>query len=157
MLPQFLYGSYRRYKADTATFIDWLVETAKNCGYQATLKESSTATGKPASNQNSCTSTELPKCKISLREISRIAQTIAKSAVDVLPVVLATVKRAISSRKRCASWFSTSRKEADFPNKRHSHFIKALEELCETLEWKSPKHSAASSRKPTLDNDDGEN
>ena len=138
MLPKFLYGSYKRYKADTTTFVDWLIETAKKCGNPATLEKN------PDGRQKSKKSTEAPKYKLNLEELSRLAQTVAQSSVKVPPVVLAAVKRAISLRKRCASWFSASHKRADRANETHSHFIEVLERLCEVLEWKSPKPAAAS-------------
>lgn len=69
----------------------------------------------------------------------------AKSQTTVPPFVLATVKRAISLRKRCTAWFSSSRGTAGVSDQKHSHFIKVLEDLCERLEWRSPKHSTMSS------------
>jgi len=34
MLPVFVQSGYKRYKKDTSIFIKWLVETAKECGYE---------------------------------------------------------------------------------------------------------------------------
>lgn len=34
MLPEFLAGSYKRYKQDTALFTTWLANTAASCGYK---------------------------------------------------------------------------------------------------------------------------
>ena len=149
ILPKFLYGSYKRYKADTTTFVDWVVETARKCGHQATLDESSTVAGKKTAKQKSKTSAQPSKYKITLKELSRLAHAIAESNTNVPTVILATLKRAIALRKRCGDWFLAKGKRNDAANETHSHFIDALQELCDILEWKSPKRSAATSSEAT--------
>lgn len=42
MLPKFLVGSYKRYKADTDLFTAWLVETAAKAGHQLELGRQTT-------------------------------------------------------------------------------------------------------------------
>ncbi|KAL4815511.1 hypothetical protein BDW67DRAFT_164124, partial [Aspergillus spinulosporus] len=46
MLPEFLQGSYARYKADTNTFATWLLEAANQCGYQPSSLFASVPTAK---------------------------------------------------------------------------------------------------------------
>ncbi|KAI9713960.1 MAG: hypothetical protein M1820_000690 [Bogoriella megaspora] len=140
MLPKFLYGSYKRYKADTSAFVDWLIETAKKCGYDAKVHEASQVDGKPKKKQKSKQSAETPKHKITLKELSVLSSVIAKSTFDVPAVILTTVRRAISLRKRCAKWFFAST-ESSSANQTHSHFITVLEELCELLERKLGKRT----------------
>ena len=44
MLPAFLASTYEKYKQDTSTFLEWLSENAKKCGFEITAPE----TPKPA-------------------------------------------------------------------------------------------------------------
>ncbi|KAG8526668.1 uncharacterized protein KY384_008097 [Bacidia gigantensis] len=62
MLPEFLAGSYKRYKQDTALFTTWLAKAAASCGYKPNATEKSTtqhtgSTAKIASDQDLGTST----------------------------------------------------------------------------------------------------
>ncbi|KAL5340459.1 hypothetical protein BJX70DRAFT_361012 [Aspergillus crustosus] len=56
-------------------------------------------------------------------------------------------KRAIKLRKSVTSWFLGQGDSAG--NKRHAHFITALEQICETLEWKVNQASKTDAKKPT--------
>lgn len=129
MLPKFLYSSYKRYKADTGTFVSWLVDTAKKCGYEANSQaDPAEVKGNTNAKPKSTPSSDRQQ-KISLRELSVVAETIANSAFEVPAVVIATAKRAIALRKRCAKWFTSSQKTTslDGSNEKHSHFINVLE------------------------------
>ena len=144
MLPRFLYGSYKRYKSDTEHFTQWLVETARKCGYEAESQSSSTNPQKK--NKSSQTPS---KNKVALRDFGALAQTIAESALDVPPAVLSIAKRAISSRKRCAAWF-LGQTESMLENRTHAHFISVMEEVCELLERKARKSLDDSMLQPQI-------
>ncbi|KAI0021009.1 hypothetical protein F4780DRAFT_739756 [Xylariomycetidae sp. FL0641] len=131
MLPKFLYGSYKRYKTDTSTFVDWIINAAKKCGCEATLQPQRATEA----------SSKASRYKVTLQELRRLAQAIADTNTKVPSIVLATVTRAIALRKRCANWFSTGRTGAVAANEKHSHFIDVLEELVELLGWHSVQHS----------------
>ncbi|PYH71004.1 uncharacterized protein BO88DRAFT_423807 [Aspergillus vadensis CBS 113365] len=60
---------------------------------------------------------------------------IASSSLTVLKPVLTIANRAIHLRETVTSWFLGRGDIAN--NKRHAHFITALEQICDTLEWKT--------------------
>ena len=66
MLPDFLAGSYERYKQDTALFTTWLAKAAITCGYkpQATKRQPSEQPG-PIKSPASKGSSDIPKAPIS--------------------------------------------------------------------------------------------
>ena len=144
MLPKFLYGTYKRYKSDTAIFISWLVETAKACGNEASIDRGEKIKPSVQSGKKSTSSTQ--QHKIKLKELRNLGYAIAQSAISVSPLVLATAKRAIALRKRCAKWFSSSRKGSDNSDEGHSYFISVLEEVIELLEPKSNKGTSSTSQ-----------
>ena len=144
MLPKFLYGTYKRYKADTTTFVDWLIDTAKKCGYQAVVRGPSAVGDAESGKSRSDVPSRLPNHKISLKELGVLARLIANSTISVSPLVLATARRAIALRKRCAKFFSKGSKPTETSNEAHSHFITVLEEICELLESKSKTDHATS-------------
>ncbi|PYI02612.1 hypothetical protein BO78DRAFT_463849 [Aspergillus sclerotiicarbonarius CBS 121057] len=125
MLPEFLQSSYARYKADANTFATWLLETANQCGYQPTL------------------SATVPTAK---KDLQKLAEVVANSALTVPKSVLAIAKRAIKLRKSVTSWFLGQGDSAN--NMRHAHFITALEQICETLEWKISQPSKSDAKQP---------
>ncbi|KAL1966517.1 hypothetical protein VTN77DRAFT_4439 [Rasamsonia byssochlamydoides] len=103
MLPNFLFGSYKRYKADTDLFTAWLVETATKAAF----------TGSPW--QSLLASLGLLQRRLShFHHITDVA------------------RRAISTRKRCAAWFQ-NQTDARQANSAHSHFINVLEEALALL------------------------
>ena len=60
--------------------------------------------------------------------------------------VLTIAKRAIKLRKTVTSWFLGRGDIAN--NKRHAHFITALEPICENLEWKTTVPSKPDAKQP---------
>ena len=82
MIPDFLAGSYKKYKQDTALFTTWLANAAASCGYkpEATKRPQSEqpAQIKPGNTETPLPST--PKLKGRERKIARDAAAKAKKA-----------------------------------------------------------------------------
>ncbi|PYI32590.1 hypothetical protein BP00DRAFT_147217 [Aspergillus indologenus CBS 114.80] len=142
MLPDFLQSSYARYKADTNTFATWLLETANRCGYQPpTLSATLPAATKKDKRKGKKGETDAEPVQYSAttKDLQNFAEVVAGSTLPVPKSVLALAKRAIKLRKAVTSWFLGQGDSAN--NKRHAHFITALEQICETLEWKTSQSS----------------
>ncbi|KAJ6180858.1 hypothetical protein N7519_011319 [Penicillium mononematosum] len=122
MLPKSLQSSYTRYKDDTNSFATWLLNAADKCGYQP---PGLTSTANPSDSL---------QYKITVKDLQLLADVVAESALTVPKPVIIIVKRAIKLRKHVTSWFLGQGDSED--NKRHAHFISALEKVCETLESK---------------------
>ena len=102
MIPDFLAGSYKKYKQDTALFTTWLANAAASCGYKPR------ATKRPHSEQPAqvkSVNTELPlpstpKLKGRERKLARDAAAKAKKVNDDIPTtpqVPSTVKYTITT------------------------------------------------------------
>ncbi|RAH73274.1 uncharacterized protein BO66DRAFT_435703 [Aspergillus aculeatinus CBS 121060] len=158
MLPDFLQSSYARYKADTNTFATWLLETANRCGYQpptlsATLP-TATKKGKRKGKKGD-SDAEPVQYSATTTDLQKFAEVVAGSALPVPKSVLALAKRAIKLRKAVTSWFLGQGDSAN--NKRHAHFITALEQICETLEWKTNQSSTKpDAKQPQADDVDAD-
>ncbi|KAL3481566.1 hypothetical protein BJX99DRAFT_218513 [Aspergillus californicus] len=155
MLPEFLQSSYARYKADTNTFATWLLETANQCGYQPptfsttippTKKGNPTKKGKRRGKNDDYNAADPVPYNVTTKELQKFADLVASSALTVPKSVLAVAKRAIKLRKAVTSWFLGQGDSA--ANKSHAHFITALEQICETLEWKVNQASRPDAKKP---------
>ena len=87
MIPDFLAGSYKKYKQDTALFTTWLANAAASCGYkpEATKRPHSEqpAQVKPANSESPLPST--PKLKGRERKLARDAAAKAKKANSDIP------------------------------------------------------------------------
>ncbi|KAL1985781.1 hypothetical protein VTN96DRAFT_7403 [Rasamsonia emersonii] len=117
MLPKFLVGSYKRYKADTDLFTAWLVETA----------------AKAAAADGTCVNSLY---RIPLAELTTLARAVAKAAITVPSHIADVARRAISKRKQCAVWFQNRTDACSGEvqaNVAHSHFINVLEEVLALL------------------------
>ncbi|KAG5298448.1 hypothetical protein I7I48_07896 [Histoplasma ohiense] len=148
MLPEFLQSSYTRYKADTNSFATWLLETADRCGYRPPALSATLSTeekGKGKGKRDDLDAGPL-HYSATTKDLQKLAEVVASSAVAVPMSVLAIVKRAIKLRKSVTSWFLGQGDSAD--NKRHAHFITVLEQICETLEWKTNQPSKRDARQP---------
>ncbi|EER45167.1 conserved hypothetical protein [Histoplasma capsulatum H143] len=148
MLPEFLQSSYTRYKADTDRFATWLLETADRCGYRppalsATL--SAGEKGKRKGKKDDLVASPL-HYGATTKDLQKLAEVVASSAVAVPMSVLAIVKRAIKLRKSVTSWFLGQGDSTN--NERHAHFITVLEQICETLEWKTNQPSKRDAQQP---------
>ncbi|PLN80412.1 hypothetical protein BDW42DRAFT_201293 [Aspergillus taichungensis] len=137
MLPDFLGNSYARYKADTNKFATWLLETANQCGYQPpALSATGPTTRKGKHNNQSHGSNADPiPYSASTKDLQKLAEVVAGSALTVPKSVLAIARRAIKLRTTVTSWFLGQ--GDSMSNRRHAHFITALEQICETLEWRT--------------------
>ena len=166
MLPKFLYGSYKRYKADTETFTEWLVGAATKHGYEPSFAGSEAprpakkAKGKATKTQ---AAVEEQRFKVDLREFIPMAQIVAGSGskVDIPASIIALVKKAISLRKNHTRWFQ-GKNAKDVKNKSHSHFVSVLEKVCALLESpacetnEEPVRTAASEMTALMAFEDGE-
>lgn len=90
------------------------------------------------------------------KDLQKFAEVVAGSALPVPKSVLALAKRAVKLRKAATSWFLGQGDSAN--NKRHAHFITALEQICETLEWKTNQSSTKpdANKQPQADDVDAD-
>lgn len=147
MLPGFLQSSYARYKADTNTFATWLLETANKCGYRPTLSATIPTTNKSKREGKTDGSNGHPiQYTATTKDLQKFAEVIAGSSLIVPKSVITIAKRAIKLRKTVTSWFLGRGNIAN--NKRHAHFITALEQICDTLEWKTAQPSKTDAKQP---------
>ncbi|KAI3396237.1 hypothetical protein diail_12381 [Diaporthe ilicicola] len=154
MLPDSLKSSYAQYKDDTDRFATWLLRAAEKCGYQSSrllaadppnsINGPANAKGKAKAKAKAKAKSAplLPlKYKATVSELRSLGQVVAKSSVKVPTPILAVARRAVTLRKDAASWFVG---KGDTPsNKRHAHFVEVLEEICESLEWRTNGASRA--------------
>ncbi|KAL4982461.1 hypothetical protein BDW68DRAFT_57779 [Aspergillus falconensis] len=148
MLPKFLQGSYARYKADTDTFATWLLETANQCGYRPPTLFATVPTAKTGKHKGKNDDADVVPLQYSVttKDLQKLAEVIASSALTVPKSVLMIAKRAIKLRKAVTSWFLGQGDSMN--NKRHAYFITALEQICETLEWKTNQPSKPDAKQP---------
>ena len=133
MLPQFVKSSYERYKGDTNSFATWLLDAGRKCGQAPQLS----AVGAGKSKKGGKGSLPESDYQTTIGELRSLSKVVVESAIDVPGQILAIARRAIKLRKDVTSWFMAQ--EDSSSNKRHAHFISAMEEICETLEWKKKK------------------
>lgn len=137
-MPEFLKGSYARYKDDTDRFATWLLKAAEKCGHRSELP---VADGSAKNNKASRkSSSAAPRYRATIAELRIFGGVVAKSTVTIPESVLAVARRAITLRKDAALWF-LGKGDHD-SNKRHAHFVEALEEICTSLEWKTRRPSS---------------
>jgi hypothetical protein len=150
MLPKSLQSSYSRYKDDTNSFATWLLEAAGKCGFQPhdlispapNLKKND----KRKSNNKAANPSDPIQYTTTIKDLQLLADVVAKSALTVPRAVLIIAKRAIKLRRLVTSWFLGQGDSEN--NKRHVHFISALEKVCETLEWKTNNPSSSDTEPP---------
>ncbi|KAJ5538207.1 hypothetical protein N7494_007686 [Penicillium frequentans] len=156
VLPKYLQSSYTRYKDDTNSFATWLLEAATKCGHRpdglvsvspSLKKNKGKGRSKPKSKADGANaSTEPFQYNATIKELQMLAEVIAKSTLVVPKQILVIAKRAIKLRRQVTSWFLGQGDSEN--NKRHEHFISALEKVCETLEWKICESANKDARKP---------
>lgn len=144
MLPDSLKSSYAQYKDDTERFATWLLHAAEKCGHQSSRllagdsanSINGTTNGKGKAKAKAKSAPLLPlKYKTTISELRTFGEVVAKSSIRVPTTVLAVARRAVTLRKDAASWFVGKGNAAS--NKRHAHFVEVLEEICESLEWRT--------------------
>ncbi|PYH44756.1 uncharacterized protein BP01DRAFT_374453 [Aspergillus saccharolyticus JOP 1030-1] len=149
MLPKFLQSSYARYKADTNTSVTWLLETANRCGYHPPTLSATPPTTKSKEKFNSKSDDsdlEPLQSTATTKDLQKFAEIVAGSALPVPKSILTLAKRAIKLRKEVTSWFLGKGDSAN--NESHAHFITALEEICDILEWKTHWPSKPDAKQP---------
>lgn len=146
MLPKSLKNSYAQYKDDTDRFATWLLAAAEKCGYQSNLG----LAGDPTNSSNSSTkakskaksnSTPIlpPKYKATISELRTLGEVVARSSMKIPDSILVVARRAVALRKHATLWFFG--KGSSESNKRHAHFVQVLEDICESLEWRTNEPS----------------
>ena len=148
MLPEFLQSSYARYKADTNTLATWLLETVSQCGYQPPTLSATVPTAKKdkRKGKNGGLDADPLHYSATTKDLQKLAEVVASSALTVPQSVLTIAKRAIKLRKAVTSWFLGQGDSTN--NKRHAHFVTVLEQICETLEWKTNQPSKIDAKQP---------
>lgn len=139
-MPKFLYGTYRKYKADTTDFVRWLVKTAKKSGHDVLLQterqDAASCTNEKRKGKKSKNLAQASH-KISLKQLTALAHALADSGTKLPPLILKNAQRAIALRKRCAKWFASGKDDGTSEPDTHSHFISVLEQICDMLGGKS--------------------
>ncbi|KAF9890863.1 hypothetical protein FE257_005439 [Aspergillus nanangensis] len=148
MLPEYLRSSYARYKADTNKFATWLLETADQCGYQPPALSATVHTAKKGkrNGKNHASDADPIPYSATTKDLQKLGEVVAASALTVPTAVLTIAKRAIKLRKAVTSWFLGQGDSAN--NDRHAHFITTLEQICEALEWKANQPSIPDRKQP---------
>ncbi len=148
MLPGFVESSSQSYKYDTATFLKWLNETARTCGYKSdavpkstrlkgkTRKEAKAAAGNAKSGPSGKKLDSPITYPVPIKDLVPSAEAIANFGnppVLVPPMVLRAVLRTIRARKRCSAWFMRHSPGQKTKNDGHFHFANVLEDVLQAL------------------------
>ena len=143
-LPDFLFDTYKRYKADTDRVAAWLVETAQKCGHtlesQVTSRPSGPRLKGKARKEARMAGTAAGGLRhtVTVKGLADLAQSIAnqKPQIKVPKLILLLLKSAITLRRRCADWFQKNATGQELPESldKHSHFIGVLEVVLQILE-----------------------
>ncbi|KAF2673099.1 hypothetical protein BT63DRAFT_436883 [Microthyrium microscopicum] len=118
MPPISLIGSYNQYKADTAAFTRWLIDTAASCGTTLNKKSSKKHSGK--------------RQTILLRDYPLLVRAVVDAGVPFPSSIQAVLERAIKLRARCAKAFRFTSQDKS-SNSNHAHFITVLEDALRDL------------------------
>ncbi|GKZ73355.1 hypothetical protein AnigIFM60653_001992 [Aspergillus niger] len=126
---------------------EFLQKTANKCGYEPTLSATVPPANKSKRKGKPDGSNKHPiQYSATTKDLQKFAEVIAGSSLNVPRSVLTIAKRAIKLRKTVTSWFLGRGDIAN--NKRHAHFITALEQICENLEWKTTVPSKPDAKQP---------
>lgn len=166
-LPDFLFDSHKRYKADTNRIAAWLAETAQKHGHTLEAQPSTSSPSGPrlkgkARKQareaqkaatGAGTTSAVARYTITVKEFTDLALWIVnqKPPIKVPQIILWLIRSAITLRKRCAEWFQkkmTRENLADesASNLKHSHFIDVLEHVLHILEPNSTPETVDSAQ-----------
>ena len=142
-LPEFIFDSYKRYKADTNQLTAWLVETAKGLGYGLELPLS-TERELPRKHTSDVAALEIATAslvaeyrRIFVNDFIKLARFIASTHhhMKVPILMLKLAHSAIAIWKHCAERFKhQTTQEEDTSDKAHWHFIIVLEEVVQILD-----------------------
>ena len=139
-LPDFIFDTYKHYKADTEKVLDWLARTAQACGFELEipsipsprrLKGKARIDARKARKNPSAVA-------ISVNQLTEMAKIISSRSppIPIPQVILNMLRNAIGLRKRCAEWFAQTAKDREqhAVNVGHCHFIEVLETVLHYLE-----------------------
>ncbi|KAG8627469.1 hypothetical protein KVT40_004952 [Elsinoe batatas] len=154
MLPEFLYGAYKRYKNDTDVFASWLLNVTGEGRPldQANTSQKGSKKDKASGIKTSQTQ-EARKHKIPLSQFQVLSEKIAAQGTIVPAKVLKAVRRAISGRRRFSDWFQQNASKQDAKVASHAHFVSILERslaILESVQASSP-HSMSTNNFAALD------
>ena len=110
MLPSIINESYKRYKSDTNSFLNWIYKTAISCGHR-----------RPSQPHEGF---------FLLNEFDSMVETIVGFSLSIPSHISFIARRAIRLRKRCMEWHQRQI-ESDLS---HLHFVNTLERLLSKLE-----------------------
>lgn len=151
MLPEFLVGTYRQYKADTKFVATWLASTARSLGYTSdaiplesdliestagkTKKKAKPKTKKQIRDAARRIPKEQRKYVISVDEFLPLAlyiKTELKLPSRVPTSVLVAIRRVIEARNETSKWFMAQTTNSD--GGAHAHFVDILKKVEDMLQ-----------------------
>jgi hypothetical protein len=145
-LPDFLFDTHKRYKADTNRVSQWLAETAQKCGFDlgpqpSTSRLSGRLKGKARKaarlNPSPATTASSPHI-VTVQGFTDTAEFIVQQTppIRVPDTVLGLLRSAVNLRQRCSTWFQKQSNQEDLGEStdKHSHFIGILEDVLKILE-----------------------
>ena len=171
-------SSYQAYKKDTAILLQWLSDTAEKCGFASQIqtreeppkpsqrlkgkdrKKAKDAAAKKDSqhdDQPKEAASSREKRKVSIKEFLSQAKAITSSRNPLVPVPDRIIKaglRAISARRKCATWFRSHFAHSGPSNEEHWFFIELLEDIMTIL---SANYDLPTPSKPTKTQETGSN
>ena len=150
-LPQFLFDTHKRYKADTNRVAEWLAETSQRCGLKLETQPSESRPSgrlKGKARKEARNATRPSSTASSLRHLITVkgfldmAQFIVqqKPSIPVPSAILGLLRSAINLRRRCSNWFLNNSSREDKlreSTQKHSYFIGVLENVLQVLESNS--------------------
>lgn len=162
MLPDHLYSSYKRYKADTSYVASWLTATAQRCGYISSarqegstsesrlpvLEEKAQKLAQEASQGSDRSDIQnARRHRIDIEEFVPLAEYIAKCRklrVEDSETFASVLQDCIRARSRHLAHHQRSGNEtgSSGENRRHDYFVRILQQVKDILEPLLPKSSA---------------
>jgi len=152
MLPGSLFTTYKQYKDDTKTIVEWLADTAWRCGYDPNQASQDGESKKPklkgrarklardvaATTTATANSTSGNKTYVvKIKEFVPMAESIARSEDKkvVIPLkILKTFKSCITARGTTNKWYETKAVEDEKEdNLSHQFFIETLKRSLQVL------------------------
>lgn len=91
------------------------------------------------------------KCTITIQELLKQVDTILSAQTEQIRMpksIQRVLNRAISARKRCATWFERTDKADVFSNESHRFFIGILEKAAEGIQIENEEHAQGSVKVP---------
>lgn len=145
-LPDFLFDTHKRYKADTNRVAEWLARTAQKWGLKLDTQPSSSRPsgarlkGKAVNEAGkAAVSPRSAHHNITAKGLTDMAQFIVQQCptIRVPDAIIGLLRSAIGLRQRCSQWFlgqSIEENRLLESIDKHSHFIHVLEDVLKILE-----------------------